>query len=354
MDEMTRYIDASWQPTAQELEAFLGGVLTDAGDHAGPFDGLAVLAEASAGQLSFVVDEKALNEAHQSGAGLLVVPVGPVAEGLAGRARLVVDSIWPAVVKLIERLYPEPRPAAGIHETAIVASTAELGQGVSIGPYAVVGEGARVGAGTTIGAHCAIDGRTRIGERCHLHDAVVVQGIVEIGHDCILFPGVVLGADGFRFEVVDGAPLKIPQVGRIVIEDDVEIGANSTIDRAFLSETRIGRGSKIDNQVQIAHNVTIGPWCFIAAQVGIAGSTRIGPGCMIGGHAGFKDNIEIGPRTMIGGMTGIHKSFPEGGESLWGFPATPLKRYGRIQAVLNRLPELDKRVRALEKQSPDS
>jgi UDP-3-O-[3-hydroxymyristoyl] glucosamine N-acyltransferase len=338
-----------WRPTAGEVAALLDGRLRDASPSDGPFDGIRVLAEAGARQLSFVVGDKELGAARASAAGLLIVPSGELSAAFAGRARLEVDEVWPAVVELIERFHPEPDEQPGRHPTAIVGRGARLGEAVSIGPYAIVGDGAVIGDGTVVGPHCVIDGRSRIGERCRLHAGVVLRGLVEIGHDCLIFPGAVLGADGFRFERVGGATLKIPQVGRIVVEDEVEIGANTTVDRAFLSETRIGRGTKIDNQVQIAHNVSIGPHCFIAAQVGIAGSTRIGAGCLIGGHAGFRDKIEIGPGTRIGGMTGIHKSFPEGGVELWGYPATPLKRFARIQAVLQRLPELERRVRALEK-----
>jgi UDP-3-O-[3-hydroxymyristoyl] glucosamine N-acyltransferase len=342
---------AEWMPRASELEDLLKGHLADATRTSGPYNGLSTLSHAKPSEISFVVNAGSLNDVQTSRAGLLIVPGGDVFAKLGGRPRIRVKEVWSAVVVLMQHLYPEPVVPREIHATAIIGVGVRIGKNVSIGPYSVVGEGATIGDDTVIGSNCSIDGRSMIGNGCRLNSGVIFQGIVHMGDHCLIHPGVVLGADGFKFEVVEGAPLKIPQVGRIVIEDDVEIGANTTVDRAFLHETRIGRGSKIDNLVQIAHNVTIGPLCFIAAQTGIAGSTTIGPGCMIGGQCGFKDGIEIGPGMRIGGQAAVLKDFPEGDETIWGFPARPIKQFCRIQAALKRLPELDKRVRKLEKKS---
>ncbi len=341
-------------PKAYELAEFLRGTLADTAGTVGPFNGIATLGDAEASEISFVANENLLNDARASLAGLLVVPAGRIERELKGHPRIEVDEVWGAVAKLMQHMYPEPSGERGIHETSVIGRNVNLGRNVTIGPYTVLGDGATIGNDTVIGPHCSIDGRSIIGNHCILHSGVVFQGIVHTGNNCIFHSGAVLGADGFKFELVGEKSLKIPQVGRVVLGDDVEIGANTTIDRAFLHETRIDRGTKIDNLVQIAHNVTIGPSCFIAAQVGIAGSTCIGPGCMIGGQAGFSDGLEIGPRMRIGGNTTIHRSFPEGGETIWGFPATPLKQYGRIQATLKRLPELDKRILKLEKQKGES
>ncbi|OPZ04058.1 MAG: UDP-3-O-acylglucosamine N-acyltransferase [candidate division BRC1 bacterium ADurb.BinA292] len=306
--------------------------------------GLATLAEAQTGEISFVAGEKLAREAQASRAGLLIT--SPRLD-FPGRARLVVDQVWEAVARLLERLYPPPRPAAGVHPTAVLGAGVEIGPGATVGPYCVLGDGCRIGEDAVLGPHCVLDAGCRVGRSSRLGARVTLAGPVEIGERVTIHPGAVLGADGFKFELVGGRPLKIPQVGTVIIEDDVEIGANTTIDRAFLNETRIGRGTKIDNQVQVAHNCQIGPGCILAAQVGIAGSTRLGAGCLLGGGAGLADGLTIGNGVMIGAQSGVHSDWADG-EVIQGAPAMPARSYWRVMAMQARLPEYVKRLRAVE------
>jgi UDP-3-O-[3-hydroxymyristoyl] glucosamine N-acyltransferase len=337
---------AAVEPTAAQVAEWLGGELKDGAGAPGRLSGLATLAEAREDEISFVASDKAVQEAPASRAGLLIVSPHH-ADALAGRARVVVAEVWAAVARLMERLYPPPAPPPGIHPTAIVGRDVKLGHDVSVGPYCVLGDGCELGDGAVLGPHCILDAACRVGRASRLVARVTLVGRVEIGARVLIHPGAVIGADGFKFELVAGAPLKIPQVGRVVIEDDVEIGANTTIDRAFLYETRVGRGAKIDNLVQIAHNVHVGPGCILAAQVGVAGSARLGAGCLMGGQVGVRDNITVGDGAMIGAQAGLNADVPPG-QALQGSPAMPMKQFWRVSAALARLPEYARRLRALE------
>jgi UDP-3-O-[3-hydroxymyristoyl] glucosamine N-acyltransferase len=213
----------------------------------------------------------------------------------------------------------------------------------------VLGDGCAIGEGAVLGPHCVLDAGCEVGAGSRLTARVTLMGVVRVGRRVTIHPGAVLGADGFAFKPCRAGLVKIPQVGAVVIEDDVEIGANTTIDRAFLYETRVGHGSKMDNLVQIAHNVQVGPNCVMAAKVGIAGSTRLGAGCMLGGNAGLSDGIEIGDGTMVGANSGVHSDWPAGSQII-GSPAMPMKQFWRVAAAMGRLPEYAKRLRALEQQ----
>jgi UDP-3-O-[3-hydroxymyristoyl] glucosamine N-acyltransferase len=334
-------------PTPGEVAEWTGGELRDVADPEARLTGLATLEKADEGEIAFVATLKAAGQAADSQAGLLIV--SPATDA-PGRPRVVVEQVWAAVAAVMQRLYPEPEPDGRVHPTAAIGVNVELGAGVSIGPYCVIGDDCKIGDGTVLGPHCIVDAGCAIGWDCRLTARVTLRGTVLIGDRVTIHPGAVLGADGFKFESVDGRALKIPQVGAVVIEDDVEIGANTTIDRAFLYETRIGRGTKIDNLVQIAHNVQIGPGCLIAAQVGIAGSTRLGAGCLLGGNAGLADNLVLGNRVTIGAAAKVHGNHPDGA-TLMGYPAIDMKAFARVAAALPRLPELFKRMRALEKKA---
>ena len=308
------------------------------------YAGVATLAEAEEGDISFVIDDKAAAEARASRAGMLIVSR---ANDVPGRPRVVVENVWKAVAALLDRFHPPPPSPPGIHPTAIVAESARLAQGVSVGPYVVIGERCEIGAGAWIGPHCSLEPGCRLGHDCRLVARVTIACPAIVGDRVLIHPGAVIGADGFKYELVDGRPLKIPQVGTVVLEDDVEIGANTTIDRAFLHETRIGRGTKIDNQVQIAHNVRVGAGCLMAAQVGIAGSARVGNGCLIGGGVGVAEGRTIGDHAKIGGHSGVTTDL-EGGRTVMGLPCLPIKQYWRIVALSKRLPEMARRLKALE------
>jgi len=235
----------------------------------------------------------------------------------------------------------------GIHASAVIHPTARLGESVSIGANVFIGEGCVIGSGTRIFSGCVILNDVRIGEDCTLYPLVSARESCIIGNRVIIHNGAVIGSDGFGFAPYQGTFHKIPQVGIVRIEDDVEIGANSTIDRATMGETVIHRGAKLDNLVHIAHNVEVGESTVMAAQAGISGSTKIGHHVMIGGQVGTVGHIRIGDGSQIGAQSGVSKSVPDG-EVVFGYPARPIMRTKRIEAVVNQLPEISKRLRQLE------
>ncbi|MCE5231037.1 UDP-3-O-(3-hydroxymyristoyl)glucosamine N-acyltransferase [bacterium] len=335
---------AAIHATPRELADWIGGQLLDAESAPERLDGMAVLSEAGPTDISFAANEKALGEARESKAGMLILSAKL---DLPGRPRIIVQEVWAAVAVVLAKLYPQPVAPAGIHPTAVVDPSARIDQAASVGPYCVIGPNCVVAEGAILGPHCILDHDCVVGKGTRLSARVTCMGPVRIGERCILHPGTVLGADGFKFELVGGRPLKIPQVGMVVIEDDVELGANTCVDRPFLNETRIGRATKIDNLVQIAHNVRIGQGCMMAAQVGIAGSTQVGDGCLLGGNAGLRDNIKVGNRAIIGANSGVHRDVKDG-EAVVGSPVMPFREFWRMTAIQERLPELMKRLKVVE------
>lgn len=304
-------------------------------------EGIATLENARENHVSFVQKEKYVPLAEKSAAGLLIVPRHlPVNHPNA----VSVDHVMKRLLVLLGLYHPEPTHRAFVHHAAFVDPSAEVGQNVYLGAGVIVGPGARIGPGCRIEEFCVIGAETTIGENCWFSPRVTVQERCRIGRRVRLHPGVVIGADGFRFELIDGRPVKIPQVGTVVLEDDVEVGANTTIDRAFLEETRVGARTKIDNLVHIAHNVTIGSDCIIVAQVGIAGSARIGRGVMIGGQAGIKDHLRIGDGSRVAGHSAVQQNLPPGSEVI-GFPATDLRNYARFSMFLRNFEKYWKHLR---------
>ncbi len=308
--------------------------------------GFSTLDAAGEGEISFAVKEHYTAQAESSRASAIIVPRGMLLET---KPVLQVDNVWKAVLVLLNYFHPPAEVVDYIDPTARIGTGVKLGSKVFIGPYVIVGDNAQIGSETMIGAHSYIGAHTRIGDNVLLHPRVTVLDRVEIGNRVILHSGVVLGSDGFKYEIIDGVRTKIPQVGIVVIEDDVEIGANSCVDRAMLTETRIGKGTKIDNMVHIAHNVTIGKNCVIVAQVGIAGSSKLGDNCILAGQAGISDNVTLGDSVVVGGQSGIRKDVPSG-QYYFGSPGVPMKTFQKIYAVMQRLPELHKQLKQLEKQ----
>lgn len=243
--------------------------------------------------------------------------------------------------------------AAGIHATAIVAPLAYIGKNVGIGPYAVIGEDAHVGEGTQIGAHCVIGAGCWIGDNCRLHPHVTVYARARVGHRVEIHAGTVIGADGFGYVYGDGRYWKFPQIGIVQIGDDVEIGANATIDRGSLDDTRIAEGVKLDNQVHVGHNVQIGAHTVIAAQTGISGSSRVGHHVVVGGQVGIADHCTLEDGAIAGAQAGI----PTGktiraGQTVWGTPAREIGKFKEAYAWYARLPELGARLKELESRMP--
>jgi UDP-3-O-[3-hydroxymyristoyl] glucosamine N-acyltransferase len=284
---------------------------------------------------------------HLAGTRAAAVILGPGHE--APVASLVTDQPYLAFARAVAVLRPPARPAPGTHPSAQVDPTAVLGPGVHVGALAVVGPGARVGARTAIHPHVVLYEGVEVGEDCVLHSGVQVRERCRLGNRVVVQNGAVIGGDGFGF-ARDGAGRyqKFPQIGVVVIEDDVEVGALTAIDRAALSETRIGRGTKLDNLVQVGHSVTIGEDTVLAGQVGIAGSSRIGSRVMLAGQVGVAGHLTLGDGVIATAQTGIPSSV-EKGTVVSGYPAIENRAWLRSSAVFARLPELQKRLRELER-----
>ncbi len=255
-----------------------------------------------------------------------------------------------AFAKAAAWLVPAPPIAPGLHPTAIVASGARLGRGVAVGPYAVIEDDAEVGAGSEIGAFCFLGCSVRLGENCRLYPRVTLYASVRLGSRVVVHAGTVVGSDGFGYVFGEGRHWKFPQLGTVEIADDVEIGANTTIDRGALDATRIGADVKIDNLVQVGHNVSVGEHTVIAAQTGISGSCVVGKQVLLGGQVGVADHCHIQDGAVVGAQAGV----PTGktiraGQTVWGTPARPLDKFKEQYAWFARLPELAERLRKLER-----
>jgi UDP-3-O-[3-hydroxymyristoyl] glucosamine N-acyltransferase len=330
--------------TVREMAEMCEGEVV--GDASLTIGGAASLAEATTGEVTFYGNPRYLAAFHRTRASAAFVP-RDFSEQIV-EAQIRVDNPSKAFEQVVLKFAPQPISfPPGIHPSAIVSEQVSLGQGVAIGAQVVIEPGVRLGDGTRIGAHSYIGHETTIGERCVIYPNATIRERTRIGNRVIVHSGVVIGSDGFGFEMATGGHKKVPQIGIVQIDDDVEIGANTTIDRARFGRTWIQEGVKIDNLVQIAHNVVIGKHSIIVAQVGIAGSVRIGSGVVIGGQAGIIGHIEIDDGTMIGAQTGVSKSLHGG--TWWATPAVPLKESMEHLAWVRRLGKLFERVKALEK-----
>jgi UDP-3-O-[3-hydroxymyristoyl] glucosamine N-acyltransferase len=322
-----------------------GGELV--GDPSLQITGAAPLAEAVPGEISFFGNPKYLGLLRKTCASAVFVPQD-FADSITA-AQIRVSNPTKAFEQVVLKFAPKPiQFSSGIHTTAVVDPSAKLGERVSIQPNAVIEAGVRIGDETIIGAGSYVGHETVIGSACVIYALVTIRERSRIGSRVIIHSGAVIGADGFGFEVVDGRQQKIQQLGIVQIDDDVEIGANTTVDRARFGRTWIQQGVKIDNLVQIAHNVVIGKNSIIAAQTGISGSTRVGERVMMGGQVGIIGHIELGDGTAIGAQSGIAKSTP-GGTSWWGSPAVPLAEAKQQIAWIRRLGKLFARVKEIEK-----
>lgn len=296
--------------------------------------------------LIYVDSEKNRARAQGSKAHCVLAPAGIV---LQGKTIIRVPNPKLAFAKASIWLLPQKRVLAGVHATAVVSPSARIAPDAAVGPYVVVEDRASVGARAAIDAFCSIGRGTTVGEDSHLYPRVTLYEGVHLGRRVIVHSGAVIGADGFGYVFGEGRHWKFPQLGSVVIGDDVEIGANTTMDRGSLETTHIADGVKIDNLVQVAHNVQIGENSVIAAQTGISGSSTIGRGVIIGGQVGIADHCEVQDGAVLGAQSGV----PTGktirsGQTVWGTPARPLDRFKEQYAWLSRLPELGRRLRKLD------
>jgi UDP-3-O-[3-hydroxymyristoyl] glucosamine N-acyltransferase len=328
----------------KELAEMVGGEMH--GDGEVDIQGVAGIKEADIGDLTFLSNPKYEPFLETTNASAIISPPG---------TKCNKPLLWNANPYLaflhVLTLFAEDittRYARGIHESAVIHAQAKLGDNVSIGPHCVVEKGARVGKNVTMifGAYVGED--VEVGDDCLLYPQVTVRERCSIGDRVILHPGVVIGADGFGFAKNGATHQKVPQIGRVIIEDDVEIGANSTVDRATTGITRICRGSKIDNLVQIAHNVVVGENSIIAAQVGISGSTELGKNVVLAGQAGLVGHITIGDNAMVGAQGGVTKSIPPA-MKVSGYPAREHSLAKRLYAYTAKLPDIYERLKQLEK-----
>ncbi len=332
--------------TLQEIAALTEGEL--AGDGAQVIAGAASLHDAREGEITFFANPRYLAQLKATQASAVFVPLDFEQEMAAALVRVADPTKAFAHVALKFAPPPISYPP-GVHPTAVIGENVTLGDRVSIQPHAVIERGATIGNESVIGAHSYVGHEAVLGAQCLIYPHVTIRERTIIGDRVVIHSGAVLGADGFGFEVVDGRQVKIPQIGIVQVDDDVEIGANTTIDRARFGRTWIQEGAKIDNLVQIAHNVVIGKHTVIASQAGIAGSSRLGSYVMIGGQAGITGHIELGDQTIVGAKGGVSKSLPAGSGIWWGIPAVPIKKAQERLAWIRRLGQLFDRVKAIEK-----
>ena len=317
-----------------------------------PIRGLAALADAGPGDLSFLGNPKYKAEVATTRASLVLLRADFVGEPQPGQLFFLVENPSVALAHICARIEQSlwPKPAPGIHPSAVVAASAKIAATVTVGPLCVVEADAIVGERTHLQAQVFVGRAARLGDDCWLMPGAIVAAECELGHRVRLQPGAVIGSDGFGYEFVGGRHEKLPQIGHVVIGDDVEIGANATLDRARFSRTTVGAGTKIDNLVQIGHNVTIGRHCLLCAQAGVSGSTTLEDYVVLAGKAGIAGHLTLGKSAKIGGGAAVTQDVAPGA-FVNGSPAIPFMLERRIAVLKQRLPELFKRVDALEAQA---
>ncbi|MEJ2638155.1 MAG: UDP-3-O-(3-hydroxymyristoyl)glucosamine N-acyltransferase [Desulfosarcinaceae bacterium] len=330
--------------TLPQIAAMADGRLV--GEGPASIAGAAPFAAAGPAEITYAGDAKFLKRLADTNAGAVFVP--RVVDGYAG-CQVVVTHPQVAFVKVLNHFHPQERPPAGIDPRAVVAADLQMGSDVYIGPCAVIGQGVRLGDGVVIHPNAVVGDRVRIGDGCLIYPKVTIAADTRIGRRVIIHAGAAIGSDGFGF-APDGERFhKIPHTGIVQIDDDVEVGANVTIDRATFGRTWIQRGVKIDNLVQVAHNVTVGEDSVLVAQVGIAGSVTIGHHAVLAGQAGISGHIELGDRVTIGPQAGVGKSVPDG-QIISGSPGIAHRQWLRVQRIVSKLPELRRKLVDLERQ----
>ncbi len=323
------------------------------GDPDRAIEAVRTLETAGPRDLSFLNHARYREQAVASGAGALLVSKGLESEDLRkdGRPLLVVDDIGDiafALSRLLNRLHPGESPEPGVHPTAVVEPGCSVDPTAHVGPYAVLGAGSRIGPRAAVHALVVLGRNCVVGEGAVLHPHAVLYDRTEVGPGAIVHAGAILGADGFGYATHRGVHHKVPQVGRVVLEKDVEVGANSTLDRATLGETRVGEGTKIDNLVQVGHNVRVGRHCILCGQAGIAGSTELGDYVVLAGQSGVSGHIKLGDGVQVAAKSAALSSV-EPGTKVAGIPAVELRKWRRQAVLIARLEEMSRRLKALER-----
>lgn len=319
------------------------------GDETLKLNNLSKIEEGLPGTLTFLSNPKYTNYIYTTKASACLVRRDFVPEHPLTTTLIKVDNPYECLAKLLTLVESYKKRKTGIHPTAVIDPEATIGENVYIGAYVVIEAGVRVGDNSYIYPQTFIDNNVTIGSDCILYSGVKIYDGCVLGNCCIIHSGAVIGADGFGFAPdAQGVYNKIPQIGNVVLEDNVEIGANTTIDRATMGSTIIRKGVKLDNQIQIAHNVEVGQNTVMAAQSGVAGSTKIGENCMVGGQCGFAGHLQIAPRSAFGAKSGIHNNIKESG-NYQGYPAMSVGQFRRLSVIQKQLPDIVRLVNDLNR-----
>ena len=327
----------------KELAGMIGGTVS--GNPDVDITGVSGIEEAQQGDITYILNLDTVEDITSLKASALILK--EEVKGLTA-SMVISDNPQYTFARALEVFYVKPCPPGGISEKAVIGSDVVTGNDITVHPHAYIGNGAKIGSNVTISPGAYIGDGAVIGDGSFIHPHVTIREKVTLGKNVIIHAGSVIGADGFGYVLEQGKHYKIPQVGSVIIEDDVEIGANAVIDRGTMGDTVIGRGTKIDNLVQIAHNVKIGKNCIIISQVGISGSVEIGDGVVLAGQVGVRDHIKIGKGAMVGAQSGIGGNIPEG-QVYSGSPAIPHVSWLRAQSIYAKLPDFIKRLQKLEK-----
>ena len=334
--------------TAKQIAEFIQGRVE--GDENATVNTFAKIEEGVAGAISFLSNPKYTHYIYETKSSVVLINEDVVLDKPVSATLIRVKNAYECVAKLLQ-LYESMKPKkTGIDEKASISPKATIGQDVYIGPFAVIGNGAVIGDGTQVYPHTVIGDGVTVGEKCLLYPNVTIYQGCKLGNNVTIHAGSVIGADGFGFAPNTDGYDKIPQIGIVIIEDNVEIGANTCIDRSTMGQTVIHKGVKLDNLIQVAHNCEIGENSVMSAQAGMAGSTKIGAWCMVGGQAGFAGHIQIADKTFVGAQCGVIKNTKGNGETLIGSPAMDPKMFFKAKAVYPKLPEMYRQIAALQKE----
>jgi len=338
--------------TAQQIADFLQGEIQ--GDPLVKVSNFSKIEEGKPGTLSFLSNPKYIHYIYDCKASIVLVNKDFIPDKEIESTLIRVDDAYQSLALLLTMVDQAKPRKTGISPLAFISDTANIGENAYIAPFVYIGENVTIAKNAYIQAHCSIDDNVKLGESIKLFSGVKIYNSCVIGDNCTLHSGAVIGSDGFGFAPTeDGSYSKIPQTGNVVLEDDVEIGANSVVDRATMGSTIIRKGVKIDNLVQIAHNVEVGTNTVIAAQTGISGSTKLGNQCMLGGQVGIAGHLHIADGTIFGAQTGVSGSVKKTNQTLQGYPAIPIMTFQRASVVYKNLPEIQKMIFAMQKQIQD-